>query len=58
MITNIWLKSQPNKKIAYPDCWPKMNWNGVIQGVFINDIEGMTQGSYSIEIISRIEFRP
>lgn len=58
MITNIWLKSQPNKKISFPDCWPQMNYNGVIQGIFIKDNEGTIEGSYSVEIIARVEFRP
>ena len=58
MITNIWLKSQPKKKIAYPDCYPFINArNGIILGIFIANKEG-TQGSYSIEIISRLEFKP
>lgn len=61
MITNIWLKSQPNKKISYPDCYPSLNvgpWNGTVLGVFIKEPKGENQGSYSIEIIARIEFRP
>lgn len=62
MITNIWLKSQPNKKISYPDCFPVINYrilSFIVLGCYIKNSE--TQGqdaSYSIELIQRIEFRP
>ena len=58
MITHIWLKSQPKKKISYPDCYVIFNDSyNVLQGIFIKNNKG-TQASYSIELISRIEFRP
>ena len=58
MITNIWLKQQPKKKLSFPDCWSQINHNGVLQGIYIKDNEGAIVASYTIEIVARIEFRP
>ena len=56
MITNIWLKSQPNKKHSYPDCWPSFSWAS--KSVHIKNANADTQSIYVIESISRIEFKP
>jgi len=62
MITNVWLKSQPGKKIRYPDCFPEINYrilSYTVLGFFIkNAVTKSQEASYSIELISRIEFRP
>lgn len=59
MKTTVWLKSQPKKKLEYPDCYPLFNDKyAVLQGIFVKDNTGRNQASYSIELISRIEFRP
>jgi hypothetical protein len=64
MITKVWLKSQPNKRIDYPDCFPLMNEvkriNGakMIDTVRILNLECRIQASYKSEAVSRIEFRP
>lgn len=62
MITNIWLKSQPNKKISYPDCYPYFS-------LFMPDIKeikivnkdntsGNGYATYHMDGLSRVEFRP
>lgn len=58
MITNIWLKSQPNKKIPYPDCFPVIH-NGS-KSVHIHDSTNTASKVciYSYDAISRMEFRP
>lgn len=55
MITNIWLKSQPTKKISYPDCFP------MYQGIsfdIINYNNRKIEAYLTIASIKRIEFRP
>jgi hypothetical protein len=56
MITNIWLKSQPNKKISYPDCYPSF----FIRAGFVEiwNPEEDKNAEYLLEQVSRIEFRP
>lgn len=56
MITNIWLKSQPNKKISYPDCLPIVYKHGT--EIHIRDIEGADIAVYVGISVSRVEFRP
>lgn len=64
MITNVWLKSQPNKKIAYPGCFPLLNQTDLgnqIQRVRLvkDDLYSeQVEALYLISEISRIEFRP
>lgn len=59
MKTTIWLKSQSKKKLEYPDCWPKIYHDGMQNyDLTIKDIEGNNIASYTIESISRMEFRP
>jgi hypothetical protein len=61
MITNIWLKSQPNKKISYPDCLPKFYFASL--SIHIFDIssknnENKPTAIFDWNAISRVEFRP
>jgi hypothetical protein len=56
MITNIWLKSQPEKKHSYPNCYPVFYLAS--KSVHIKDDKSITQSTYLIESINRIEFRP
>jgi len=56
MITNVWLKSQLGKKIPYPDCWPSMLHS--LRDIVIYNKEHKAEANYSMELISRIEFRP
>lgn len=56
MITNLWLKSQPNKKHSYPNCYMIFYWAS--KSVHIKDDKAVTQSIYIIESISRIEFKP
>jgi len=56
MITNIWLKSQPKKKHSYPNCYPYVIIAS--KSVHIKDDKAVTQSTYMIESVSRIEFRP
>lgn len=61
MITNIWLKSQPNKKISYPDCYPYLFASVKSFGIYKGPIDvtaGRREAEYLITNISRIEFRP
>lgn len=61
MITNIWLKSQPNKKISYPDCYPELflpRPNVHMDRVILTDVKDNTHGEYKLDSITRIEFRP
>lgn len=63
MITNIWLKSQPNKKIAYPDCFPNIYPSGAFVNIQIRDKYDVTCSNeliaeYNAEALVRIEFRP
>jgi len=63
MKTNIWLKSQPNKKIQYPDCYPCMfeDINGVLDTIEIhifNTTKRMNDAMFNIKAIARVEFRP
>lgn len=63
MITNIWLKSQPKKKISYPDCYPSIFVLKDIKKVFITKINDKnetisTEADYLLESVSRVEFRP
>jgi hypothetical protein len=55
MITHIWLKSQPNKKLSYPDCLPIIK-SDVIWISNPKDIR--LQANFLIDSISRVEFRP
>lgn len=57
MITNIWLKSQPNKRISYPDCYPVITNDGlkIINGKSITKFE---ESEYFLPRITRVEFRP
>lgn len=58
MITNIWLKSQPKKKLSYPNTFPifiktMRTWH------IREDIEAENSvAAFTIESVSRIEFRP
>lgn len=55
MITNIWLKSQPKKKISYPNCYPLITETGIL---FLNiEKDRRPDAEYSFSSISRIEFR-
>lgn len=57
MITNIWLKSQPNKKHSYPNCFPVVFIAS--KSVHIKDAESTdTQTMYTMDSIARMEFRP
>lgn len=56
MITNIWLKSQPNKKISYPECLPIVYKEG--KTIIVRDNTGADVASYLGNTISRVEFRP
>lgn len=56
MITHIWLKSQPNKKISYPDCSPDIIWRQNI--VYIADKQDNILGNYILQTVARVEFRP
>lgn len=62
MITNVWLKSQPNKKISYPNCFINIEfWNAfvrILNSTNMIDNEYAIEATYSLGIISRIEFRP
>ena len=56
MITHIGLKSQPKKKLSYPDCYPFFSSEKTL---YIWDIKKKDEiAQYSIEVISRLEFRP
>lgn len=56
MKTTIWLKSQPNKKIEYPDCLPTIyNAN---ETCWMTRIDDAILASYEVNSISRIEYRP
>jgi hypothetical protein len=56
MITNIWLKSQPNKKISYPECLPIVYKNGV--EIHIRDNNGANVAIHLGIAVARVEFRP
>ena len=68
MITNIWLKSQPKKKICYPDCFPVTNFydtkstdfvgGNYLSNVTIYNSLGYRQSVWLLKKISRVEFRP
>jgi hypothetical protein len=62
MITNIYLKSQPKKKISYPDCYFLFGIRGTendpVTKVQILRLDWSIVAEYSTESISRIEFRP
>jgi hypothetical protein len=60
MITNVWLKSQPGKKIRYPDCIIEtpVSCNNIYIINVTKSIEGAIEASYLMREISRIEFRP
>jgi membrane-bound lytic murein transglycosylase MltF len=62
MITNIYLKSQPKKKISYPDCYILFGARGknedLIENVMVLKLDWTIEAEYSINLISRIEFRP
>ncbi len=56
MITHIWLKSQPKKKISYPEMSPDII---KIQNViYLVDDKENVQSQYVYTEVSRIEFRP
>lgn len=58
MITNIWLKSQPNKKISYPNCYPDFS---TIQELTIDirDFDKFTREfSVAVKALVRVEYRP
>ena len=58
MITYIWLKSQPKKKISYPDCFAEFIRSTRTWHIREDkQLEGSI-ATYTIESISRIEFRP
>lgn len=58
MITNIWLKSQPNKKISYPDCYPDFLMKLETKQIVILAARDMIDAYYDLTKISRVEFRP
>jgi hypothetical protein len=59
MITNIWLKSQPKKKLSYPDCLPKIYTGaGYNRVIVINPASIKNEAAYDLNTVSRIEFRP
>lgn len=58
MITNVYLKSQPNKVIRYPDCYPDLLMKLETKQVVILAERDMIEAYYNIEQISRIEFKP
>jgi len=61
MTTNVWLKIQPNKKIAFPDCYPSFNIarpKTHEDFVHIKDEHDRLFGSYLLSQIVRIETRP
>lgn len=63
MTTNIWLKSQPNKQISYPDCFPMFARRNLelkpfeVDMVFIGK-SGQSPAEYMLIAVERIEFRP
>ena len=59
MITNIWLKSQPNKKISYPDCYIWMHIKTFEPWIdILNKDNTKTLAFYKSDVVSRVEFRP
>lgn len=61
MITKIWLKSQPNKCLEYPECYPIFGRNiedkEPVTIVYMGKI-GCNAAEYLLSNIVRIEFRP
>lgn len=61
MITNIWLKAQPKKKLPFLDCYPLFNVKGPKTRedyLFIKDDKEQIHATFLIDQISRLEFRP
>ena len=58
MITNIWLKIQPNKKLSYPDCYPNILINDLPDCCIINAKTKKFEATYTVNKIARVEFRP
>ena len=58
MKTTIWLRSQPKKKIEYPDCFPHINWQLIEAILFISDKDYIPKANHCIKNIARVEFRP
>lgn len=64
MIVNVWLKSQPNKKVPYPDCYHLIepNQEGISdlktnKVIILDKKDSYVVAEYAMEAIQRVEFR-